>query len=336
MRKARAAVAAVLVAAGVALSAGPLRAEPTGAEQEIARVRMAEGRARFAKSDFQGALTAFTEADEIMKVPTTGIARALTQQRLKRLLDARDIALRVMRYPVSPSEPPEFTKARVEAAKLSEELLARIPAIEITVEGPPSGAAVVVKLDGSVLPRSAAGLRRMVDPGRHTITVAAPGYMTERLTVMAAQGDVVPVEVVLRSAPLAAPDVRRPELQARSTPRWPGWVGAGGALASAAAAVFAADFGIAQRAVDRRCPTYEGGGYDCPSLTAAQARDLEARRNRDLVLAISFGGVGAGALVAAAVGYLSAPSSRERARPTPTVTGWVASSGGGGVIQGSF
>ena len=81
--------------------------------------------------DLTGALEAYRGADAIMGVPTTGIEVARTQIRLGRLVEARDTALKVSRYPVKRREPRPFTDARTEALQLASELAARIPSLQL-------------------------------------------------------------------------------------------------------------------------------------------------------------------------------------------------------------
>ena len=88
---------AIFVAASLALlfGAAEARAEPSASDKETARGLMATGRADRSNHDLAGALKAFTGADAIMHVPTTGLEVAKAQIDLGLLVEARDTALRV-------------------------------------------------------------------------------------------------------------------------------------------------------------------------------------------------------------------------------------------------
>ena len=85
--------------------------EATAGDKETARFLMDDGDRKLRVGDYRGALDAYIAADKIMRVPTTGIAVGRVQEKLGRLLEARDTWLRVARYPVKLDEPEPFTEA---------------------------------------------------------------------------------------------------------------------------------------------------------------------------------------------------------------------------------
>ena len=121
----------------------------------------------------QGALKAFTAADAIMHVPTTGLEVARSQVALGLLVEARDTALQVARAPATAKEPAPFKSARDAAAALSEELEGRIPSLTITVKNVPDGATPEVTIDGATVPSETMGEPRKLDPGHHVVTAKA-------------------------------------------------------------------------------------------------------------------------------------------------------------------
>jgi hypothetical protein len=160
-------VAALVAGTGVA------SAEPTAADKETARGLMADGRAARDRGDLRAALKAFTGADNIMHVPTTGLELARTQAALGQLLAARDTTARVMRFPERPNEPAPFKVARDAATSFNEELDARIPSLKVLVTGAPEGARPRVTIDGASVPAEQVGQARKVDPGHHVIVARA-------------------------------------------------------------------------------------------------------------------------------------------------------------------
>jgi hypothetical protein len=160
---------------GISLVSALAFAEPTEAEKKKARVLMEEGDDFASKRDYAHALEKYQGADALMGVPTTGIEVARTLASLGKLVEARDVALKVTRLPVQPKEPDVFAKARQNAQTLADQLATRIPSIEVVVKGAEPGARIDIRIDGKAVPAAAALLPQKLDPGRHEIVVAAPG-----------------------------------------------------------------------------------------------------------------------------------------------------------------
>jgi hypothetical protein len=134
------------------------------------------GDEKMAAKDYAAALKAYLGADSIMGVPTTGIEAARAHIALGQLVEARDVLLRVSRYPEKAGEPEAFGKARTEAAKLAEQLPERIPSLTVEIHGVSPDTVVEVRIDGTVVPNATLGLPRKTNPGRHRVSASAPGY----------------------------------------------------------------------------------------------------------------------------------------------------------------
>jgi len=154
----------------------------SAAERETARALMREGDAAQDRLDHAAALEAYGAAHAIMQVPTTGIAVAQAQADLGHLVEARDMALAVMRMPVRPDEPNAFSEARAEASELAAALAPRIPSLAITVEGAPQDRSQV-SVDGVPLARALIGVPHRINPGKHVISAAAPGFAEARAEI---------------------------------------------------------------------------------------------------------------------------------------------------------
>jgi len=100
----------------------PVLGDPTPAHRNTARSLLIRGRAELAAGDAEAALEAFQAAHAILGVPTTGIDVARAQLALGLLVEARDTALEVMRFPVGPGEPAAFTDARTADAEMAGKL----------------------------------------------------------------------------------------------------------------------------------------------------------------------------------------------------------------------
>jgi hypothetical protein len=177
-RSLRSRAAVPLVASGLLLSVSfglaieaptTAMADPTAADKETARSLMTAGRAARDKGDLKGALKAFAGADAIMHVPTTGLEVAKAQAALGLLVEARDTALRVTRFPETPNEPAPYKDARNAASQVNDDVEARIPSLTVIVKGLPDGTTATVTIDGSPVPAELIGQPRKLDPGHHVV-----------------------------------------------------------------------------------------------------------------------------------------------------------------------
>jgi hypothetical protein len=196
-------VSAVLVSSlGLA---GLASAEPSAADKETARGLMSEGRASRERGDLKAALKAFSAADALMHVPTTGLEVAKTQVALGLLVEARDTALRISRLPEKASEPAPFKQAREVASTLNDELEGRIPSLTVTVKNVPEGATASVTIDEASVPTEALGSPRKLNPGHHVI-VAKAGSVDAKQEVDLAEKDrkELAVELPAPAAPAAS------------------------------------------------------------------------------------------------------------------------------------
>lgn len=147
----------------------------TKTEIEMARSLMDEGDAQLERGDARGALRSYRAAHTIMNVPTTGIEVARMEAKLGKLVEARKVALDVVRMPVKPAEPKPFTEARSDAQLLADALETRIPRLMIVAKGVPDSAALEVKIDGRIVPNEEVRDPIPVDPGKHEVSVAVAG-----------------------------------------------------------------------------------------------------------------------------------------------------------------
>jgi hypothetical protein len=181
----------------VSLLAGVAWAEPSEADKKRARALMSEGDDLASKRDYNHALEKYQAADALMNVPTTAIEVARTLAALGKLVEARDVALKVTRMPVAPKEPEVFTKARQEAQTLADQLATRIPSVEISVKGATPGARIDIRIDGKAIPAAAAMLPQKLDPGRHEVVAATPGQPQVTKVITLAEGAREKVELEL-------------------------------------------------------------------------------------------------------------------------------------------
>jgi hypothetical protein len=202
----------VAAALGALFTAGPAHAEPTAADRETARSLMQEARDLREKGHLQDALKRFKAADDIMRVPTTGLELARTQAAMGLLLEARDTIANIRKTPASPNDPEPFKEARAKAEELDASLESKIPALTIVVQGAPDGETPTIVVDGTQLPQAVTGLPRRVNAGRHTIVVRTPTSHGEQ-TVDVKEGEKKDVQVALTASsttPEATPEAPVP------------------------------------------------------------------------------------------------------------------------------
>jgi hypothetical protein len=236
--------------------------EPSLADKETARSLFEEGDRKYRAGDYDGALAAFEAADEIMRVPTTGLERGRTLAQLGRLLEAREILLRVTRYPVEEGENEVFARARDEARELAADVGARIPSLQVQIDGLAPGAEVELRVDGAVVPPKAARFPRKVDPGAHLVEVEAEGFDDAKRTIVVRERDSAQLRIAMaREGSASAPvdDGASEGPLGLSIMSWVGFsVGAAGLVLGAVAG------GITLANVselDERCPS---GRDECP------------------------------------------------------------------------
>jgi hypothetical protein len=199
--RSRLTVAAAIAFAVVATRAGDAMAAPNAAERETARRLMDEGRERLRVGDKERAVEAFQKAHDIMKVPTTGVALAKAQLAVGHLVEARDVALEVVRMPRENGEHAIFEKARKEAKELELSIKARIPTVRIIVKG---GPATRVSVDGGEVPSLLLGEPVAMNPGKHSIIARNADTIERRAEVDLAERDAKEVELTL---PVPSPAV---------------------------------------------------------------------------------------------------------------------------------
>ncbi len=197
----RFAAAAAIAFAVVAMRSGDAMAAPNAAERETARRLMDEGRERSRVGDKERAVEAFQKAHDIMKVPTTGVALAKAQLAVGHLVEARDVALEVVRMPRENGEHAIFEKARKEAKELEQSIKPRIPTVRIVVKG---GPATRVSVDGGEVPSLLLGEPVAMNPGKHSIIARNADTIERRAEVDLAERDGKEVELTL---PVPSPAV---------------------------------------------------------------------------------------------------------------------------------
>jgi hypothetical protein len=184
------------------LASGRSVAAPTQADKETARHLMDQADTQVEAKHYAEALKLYQAAHDLVGVPTTGLEVAKTQAALGQLVEARDTALSVVRFPKQGHEPPVFASARRDAQALADSLEARIASVRVKVQGVDANTEPSVQVDGAAIPASAAQLPRKINPGKHKITVTAPGFQQAAREVTVEEGKTVevPIDLVRESS----------------------------------------------------------------------------------------------------------------------------------------
>jgi len=189
-------MALLLSTAALAQPAAP-DGEPSAADKETARSLVATGHEHLEAGQLHEALEAFQGADDIMKLPTTGMLVAETLVKLGRLLEARELLLRVERFPRQADEPEAFTRDRDKAIELGADVAERIPSLQVALSGLPPDRDAQVWVDGEELKGTAAHMPRKVDPGPHEVIVRVDGKQVaqETVTIVERENRVVTIPI---------------------------------------------------------------------------------------------------------------------------------------------
>lgn len=278
--------------------------EPDEQAKQEARELMSQGRKARDAADLRGALSAFSKADEIMHVPTTGVEVARTLAALGRLVEANAAVERVLAIAEQPDEPEAFAKARESARELQRELDARTPRVRVTGVD----AQARVELDGMAIEPSAStdGLR--VNPGRHVLVAHQSGSKQTRAVEVTEAGS---AEVAFDFAPASAPAPRE------DAPRRPGKTRTSTlaiyGLGATAVVGIGGGIGLALGANKRKSDLE---GSCAPNCASAAVNQLHTT----YVLANVAAAVGVASAAAALTIYLARPSDAELRRRHAAIT----------------
>lgn len=201
---------------------------------------MDEGKERARLGDKPRAIEAYQKAHELMKVPSTGVALAKAHLSAGHLIEARDVALEVVRMPHERGEPPIFEKSRREAKELEASIKSRIPTARIVVKGGPATQVVVDDVEVAPL---LLGEPVALNPGHHTVAARNADGVEARTEIDLAERDAKELELTLAApspAMVAAPPADRP-----SAPPRPAKEASRGDRSAAGSALVYGGFGLA-------------------------------------------------------------------------------------------
>ena len=191
------------------LFAGPAFAQRSATDIETARQLYNQGTELRDKGDLKGALEKLKAAHALGNTPITGVELCKTHAALAQPVEAREVCLSVGRIPPLAGETARSQDARNEAARIAEDMRAKIAIVRLHITGVPQGREPTVIVDGATVPIAALGEGRAVDPGKHDVSARIGNGPETRSQVDLAPGEskdiTLPVTAPPEPPPGAAP-----------------------------------------------------------------------------------------------------------------------------------
>jgi hypothetical protein len=202
--------ACVTILLASSLATGQASKSATRAARQLGN----EGIDLYEKGDYTAALDRLERAYQVIKAPTIGLWSARALAKAGKLVEASERYLEVSRIPAQAGEPPLFQESRDQAEAENQELQARIPTVQIVVEGA-SAEEVQILVDGSPIQAALVAVPVALNPGTHQIEARSGSDVAKQEVTLAEGGQ---EKVVLRFvAPAPAPIVL-PTPMASATP----------------------------------------------------------------------------------------------------------------------
>ncbi len=193
----------LLAAAAAVLMAGTAFAQqPDETAMRAARQLGNEGIDLYEKGDYANALDRLQRAHSVLKAPTLGLWYARALAKTGKLVEGSERYLEVSRSAPKTGEPAVFAESRQQATDEHQALQARIPTLQIMLEGATAQEASV-SVDGRPLAAMLVGVPVSLNPGSRSVE-AKRGTETVTETVTLKEGDKQSVVLRLTAGGAAA------------------------------------------------------------------------------------------------------------------------------------
>lgn len=193
-------------------------AQRSAGDIESARQLYNQGMELRDRGDNRGALEKFKAAHALGNTPLTGIELCKMHASLAQPVEAREVCLGVGRIPPLAGETSRSQDARNEAARIAEEMKAKISSVRLQVTGVPPGREPTVLVDGAPVPTAALGELRAVNPGHHDVIAKIGSGPETRTTIDLAPGESKIVSLPVQAPPPDATPVQSGPYQGYSPP----------------------------------------------------------------------------------------------------------------------
>lgn len=172
-------IGALVTALGLSFASSAWAA-PADADRAAARQLGYQGVEAYQAGDYATAQDKLQRAFDVVKVPTLGLWLARTLTKNGRWVEAAEVYREVSRLEVTEGKLEAQQEAQRAAASELDELVAKIPAIVIMIEGAQANQ-VVVEIDGVQVPAAVLGEARPMDPGRHRVVGKSGSQVYEQV-----------------------------------------------------------------------------------------------------------------------------------------------------------
>src|SRR5450432_244359 len=197
------------IAAALVTSMGLLTVAPAWAQTDDdragARVAATEGVKASNEKRWADAADLFARAESLVHSPVHLLYLARAQDKLGKLVKARENYNRIIRERLTAEAPDAFRQAQTAAQQEVGGVEGRLAAITVKLDG--EKGAVTVTMDGEKVPPALVGLPLPVDPGSHTFQAAGADLKSDPVTVNVAEGGRDAITLTVKPAPgTLAPD----------------------------------------------------------------------------------------------------------------------------------
>jgi len=267
------------------------------------------------------AIEKLTRAEALYHAPTILGRLGECQVNVGQIVVGTENLNRTVREQLPPNAPKAFKDAQARAQKALDAALPRIGHLTVLVE--PKEANISVTVSGVSVPAALLGVERPTDPGSHEVVATAPGYITQRTTIVLAEAgrETVTLRLPLDpNAPKEAPPVAAAVVAtpAEPPPAAPPPAASQGTRTFAFVLIGTGVVGVATGSVAGAMALSKKSELDCPQnhCSGTEANELDSARTMATISTIGF----AVGIPAAAVGTVllltSGPSKTSKVRPT--------------------
>jgi len=213
------------IAVALTLALGLSLVEPSAWAQSDddragARVAATEGVKALNEKRFADAADLFTRAESLVHSPVHLLYLARSQEKLGRLVKARENYNKIIREKYAADAPDAFRQAQTSAQQEVGGLDGRIASITVKLDG--EKGPVTVTMDGEKVPPALLGLPLPVDPGSHTFQAAGTDLKSDPVTISVTDGGRDALTLTVKSAPgTLAPGAAAPVITPAPAPTTP-------------------------------------------------------------------------------------------------------------------
>jgi hypothetical protein len=188
------------------------------ANKATARTAATEGIQLYRAQRFAEALDKMQRAQALFDAPVHLLYIARCQAELGQLIVAAETYRTLAKTQLAPDAPAAFTRAVEDGATELAALEPRIPSLVVRVV-PTDAPNLSFSVDGQSVPAAAIGIKRLINPGHHSLSVSAEGFAPHQEQVEVPEGQAIEVNVNLtkqEESSVPPPPVAKDEAEAEA------------------------------------------------------------------------------------------------------------------------